>query len=62
MDIIDRIGDIDKDSVAGRSEAAIALTEEAGVVTTEVRPRSRPEGRKLEHPTSLPPPPSLGKR
>ena len=32
------------------------------VVTTEVRPRSRPEGRKLDGTLSLPPPPILEKK
>ena len=32
------------------------------VITTQVRPRSRPEGRKLETALSLPPPPTQDKR
>merc|ERR1719187_3071347 len=44
----------------GRSERSSSISEE--VVTTEVRPRCRPEVRKLELPSSLPPPPLLAKR
>ena len=44
--------------IPGKTERS--ATEE--VVTTEVRPRSRPEGRKLDGTLSLPPPPILEKK
>jgi len=44
----------------GRSERSASISED--VVTTQVCPRSRPEGRKIDTPSSLPPPPLPEKR
>ena len=45
---------------SGRSERSASISED--VVTTQVCARSRPEGRKIDIPTSLPPPPLPEKR
>eukprot|EP00092_Neocalanus_flemingeri_P001614 GFUD01001721.1.p1 GENE.GFUD01001721.1~~GFUD01001721.1.p1 ORF type:complete len:1837 (+),score=416.06 GFUD01001721.1:479-5989(+) len=44
----------------GRNERSSSISED--VVTTQVCPRSRPEGRKIDTPSSLPPPPPPEKR
>ena len=46
---------------SGRSEKSQSVVD-SEVVTTEVCPRSRPEGRKLDSVLSLPPPPLQDKR
>jgi len=60
MESLRREGNVYVNVSQGRSERSASISED--VVTTQVCPRSRPEGRKIDIPTSLPPPPLPEKR